>query len=238
MELLDTLRFKRNTRGYVEETCISVYSNWVRGIQYLVVHPHHNDDCELHHVERHGLYMINYTNVTAFMRLFIKSWVQDLEFEIPPNVKWFDYDTAYQLAWDAKEVDDPNVYRIVVRDKYWRVAHDQFTVGSINHAGNIPALRETCGSRQPCSMIMPKLQAQLVACHLSAITLESTWCETNRKLFADPHLVIQYTSKENTNGSWADESSWNDLETWQFIGHDWVLQFNDDFTETKVKHVL
>ena len=238
MELLDTLRFKRNTRGYIEETCISVYSNWVRGVQYFVVHPHHNDDNELYHVERHGLYTISHTNVTAFMRLFIKSWVQDLEFEVPPSMKWFDYDTAYQLAWDGAEVDDPNVYRIVIRDKRWRVFHDQFTVSSINNAGNIPVLRETRGSRRVFSMIMPKLQALMVASSLSSITLESAWCETNRKLFDDPQLVIQYTSKENTNGSWADESSWTDLETWSFIGHDWILQFNSDFTETKVKHVL
>lgn len=235
MQLLDTLRFRRNLLGYPEETCISIYYEWVRGMQFFVVHPHHNETDESWDAQRYGMYVLNYTAVCRFMQKFRKSWNTGELQEIDTVDKWYSRDQVYELAYTQdNNPDDVYIYRLVVREQHWQFLDDRFVVDSLKHNAEHPALRELRGRKHVKAMLFPLEQAKITAMCLACINVESMWCNTNRKLFYQPEIVTQRALKVNLVDGVIHEIHWSDYDVEHFVGHESVLKFNGDFTDTTI----
>ena len=233
MQLLDTLRFRRNLMGYVEESCVSIYHEWVRGVQFFVVHPHHNETDEPWDAQRYAMYMLNYHSVCEFMKVFRESWITGEELPMPDDVIWHTREAVYFSAYTPKteDIDDEYTYRLVVRERHWKFFGDVFVVGSLKYYSEHPALRDLRGVSQTRAMLFPLTQAKLAAACLTCINIESMWCSTNHKLFDHPELIIQRAPKDRKLAGVIEEQYWADFHKEEFIGHEYVLKFNGDFTD-------
>lgn len=235
MQLLDTLRFRRNSLGYVEETCISIYHEWVRGMQYFVIHPHQNETNDPYGAQRYGMYTLDYQAVKDFMKVFRESWTTGTYCEIPENVTWQTRSRVYDSAYSMNETSgDENTYRIIVREQHWQLFDDRFVVGNLKYDGERPVLLELRGRKNVRAMLFPLEHARLVAANLTCINIESIWCSTNRQLFTDPELVIQRALETHAANGVIREEHWEDHSVERFIAHDYILKFNGDFTDATV----
>lgn len=234
MQLLDTLRFRRNLRGYVEETCISVYHEWVRGLQYFVVHPHQNETSDSCGAQRYGMYMLGYESVNDFMKLFQESWRTGSHVELPETVMSYSRSQVYDAVYSDEDPADEYTYRLLVRERNWHFFDDRFVVSSLKGDDEHPALRELRNTRAVRAMLFPLMQATLAASSLSCIGIDSMWYSTNRKLFYVPEMVIQRALKIHCIRGIIHEEHWTDFQTEQFVGHDCVIKFNGDFTDAFV----
>lgn len=236
MQRLDTLRFKRNIYGYEEETCVSIYLEHVHGLPLYVVYPHHNDEHESWVAQRHGRYTFNYIHVNSFMQVFRDSWRTGYPMELSEDSKWYTREKVYELAYEHNNTpDDPYVYRLIVREKYWEFFKEQFVVDSMYGDAEYPAIRSLIGRPDHARYIQYTQElSSMVAVALSCIHVNTQWTETIRKLFHDPEIVIQRAKKRNCRDSTILAEHWSDVRVEKFVDHQCELRFNGDFTDVTI----
>lgn len=232
MQLLDTLRFNRNIYGYPEETNISIYIEWVRGTQFFVVHPHHNDTDQPWDAQRYGHYMVNHETVAKFMCAFRDSWKIGSSVELNSDGEIWTRDQAYDIMY--AEEDSEYTYRVTVREKSYRLFPELYVVGSLKDDAEHPALRAVRGATYLRAMLFPQEQATMMALGLSCIGVETMMSETIRKLFHNPEIIIQRALKTHLMNGIILEDHWENISQISFVGHNYVVQFNGDFTDATI----